>query len=147
MKRIRNKEYSFKDIKSILPYDYPFIFIDKATLIEVDKKILCVKNVTGNEYYFTGHFKDYPILPGVILIEAMAQSAYLLGKLSANGKDKNYYFAGIKNLRFLKPVFPGDQVVIEIEKKINIKKTLLIEAKASVGSVSVCEAQLMIIER
>lgn len=141
------KEYSFKEIKSILPYDYPFIFIDKATLIEIDKKIVCVKNVTGNEYYFTGHFKDNPVFPGVILIEAMAQSAYLLGKLSAKGKHKDYYFAGIKNLRFLRPVFPGDQIVIETEKKINIRKTLLIESRASVGSASVCKAELMIVER
>lgn len=143
----KKKEYSFKEIKSILPYEYPFLFIDKATLIEIGKKIICVKNVTGNEYFFAGHFKDNPVLPGVILIEAMAQSAYLLGKLSAKGKNKEYYFAGIKNLRFLKPVFPGDRIIIEIEKKIDVKKTLLIEAKAFVDSVSVCKAELMIIER
>lgn len=143
----RKKEYSFKEIKSILPYDYPFLFIDKAVLIESAKKIVCIKNVTGNEYYFMGHFKDNPVLPGVILIEAMAQSAFLLGKLSAKKKNTEYFFAGIKNLRFLKPVYPGDQIKMEIKVKTKIKRASLIEAEAFVGAVCVCRAELIITER
>jgi 3-hydroxyacyl-[acyl-carrier-protein] dehydratase len=144
---IRGKEYSFKEIKAILPYDYPFLFIDKAIFIETDKKIVCVKNVTGNEYYFAGHFKDNPILPGVILIEAMAQSAYLLGKLSAKNKNVEYFFAGINDFRFLKLVYPGDQVRMEIKVRTKIKKALLMKTEAFVGPVCVSKGELMIIER
>lgn len=138
------KEYSFKEIRSILPYDYPFLFIDKAVLVEVDKKIICTKNVSGNEYYFAGHFKDNPVLPGVILIEAMAQSAYLLGRLSEKKKNIMYHLGGIKNLKFFKPVYPGQQIIIEVEKRIKIKKAELIDAKASVGSSLVCRGELII---
>lgn len=136
------KEYSFKEIKSILPYDYPFLFIDKATLVEAGKKIVCLKNITGNEYYFSGHFKDNPVLPGAILLEAMSQAAYLLGKLSAQGKNSEYYLAGVKNLRFLKPVYPGDQITIMVEAKTNIRNTQLVEVKAFVGSSLVSKGEL-----
>lgn len=143
----KKKEYSFKEIKSILPYDYPFLFIDKASLIEVDKKIVCIKNVTGNEYYFAGHFKDNPVLPGVILLEAMSQAAYLLGRLLAKGKNSEYYIAAVKNLRFFKPVYPGEQITIEVEIKTKIRNTELINAKALVGSTIVCKGELVIAKR
>ncbi|TBR16642.1 beta-hydroxyacyl-ACP dehydratase [bacterium] len=149
--RIKN-EYSFKDIKALLPYDYPFLFIDKAVSVTVDEKITCIKNITGNEYYFSGHFKDDPIVPGVILIEAMAQSTYLLGRLSAlycNKKVKvqvkrgRYYLARIQDLRFFKPVYPGDQIIIHVMIKKKVKNTELVEADVCVKSDLVCHGELI----
>jgi 3-hydroxyacyl-[acyl-carrier-protein] dehydratase len=162
------KEYNFREIKSILPQDYPFIFIDKASLIEIGKKIRCIKNVTGNEYYFTGHFKDNPILPGVILIEAMAQSVYLLGKTSEiegaklllerskrksaeakkmleKVKNTQYYLVGIKRLRFFKPIYPGDQITIDVELTTRVRSTQLAEIKASIGPDLVCKGEFMFV--
>ena len=143
----RRKEYSFKEIKSILPYDYPFLFIDKAILIEKGKKIICIKNVSGNEHYFFGHFKDNPVMPGAILMESMAQSAYLLGVLSWEKKYTECYLGGIKDLRFIKPVYPGDQLTIEIEIKTKIKSAELVTAKAFVDSGLVCKGELIIVKK
>jgi 3-hydroxyacyl-[acyl-carrier-protein] dehydratase len=162
------KEYSFREIKSILPHDYPFIFIDRATLLEIGKKIRCIKNITGGEYYFAGHFKDNPIMPGVILIEAMAQSVYLLGKVSAiegaklslethkkkpaevrrmleKVQSKQYYLAGIKRLRFFKPIYPGDQIIIDAEITTRLRASQLAEIKASVGSDVVCRGEFIFV--
>ncbi len=148
------KEYSFREIKELLPYGYPFLFIDKAVLIKTGKRIRCLKNVTGSEDYFRGHFKDNPVMPGIILIEAMAQSAYLLNKVSSlygrlSARSKNpppYYLARIKDLRFFRPIYPGDQVNIDIEIKIKIKNTELVEAKAYVGRHLACQGELVFAE-
>jgi 3-hydroxyacyl-[acyl-carrier-protein] dehydratase len=133
----------------LLPYAYPFLFIDKAVLV-APKKIVCIKNVTGNEYYFAGHFKDNPVMPGVVLVEAMAQSTYLLARLSflrrgpvKHKKNIGYYLACIKDLRFLKPVYPGEQITIEIKIKTKIKNTELVEAKAYSAGELVCKGELI----
>jgi len=143
----KKKEYSFKEIKSILPYQYPFLFIDKAALIKKGKKIICTKSVSGNEYYFVGHFKDNPVMPGAILMESMAQSAYLLGALSWDKEYSVCYLGGINDMRFIKPVYPGDQLTIEIEIKTRMKNAELVEAKAFVDSNLVCKGELIIVKR
>ncbi len=147
------KEYTFKEIKALMPYDYPFLFIDRAVLVEPGQRIICQKNVSGNEQYFAGHFKDDPVMPGVILIETMAQATYLLNRLSSGSvKTSNkkaplrYYFAGIKNLRFLKPVYPGDQVTVEISMLTRFKMSQLVAAKALVRQELVCQGELMFVK-
>ncbi len=140
------KDYSFKDIKGLLPYDYPFLFIDKGTLIERGRKIRCIKNVTGNENYFRAHFKDEPIMPGVIIVEAMAQATFLLEVISAKNIKANSrrgYLARIKDMRFLKGIYPGDQINIEVEIKTRVGNTELIEAKAFVDGNMVCKGELI----
>jgi 3-hydroxyacyl-[acyl-carrier-protein] dehydratase len=163
------REYSFREIKLILPQDYPFLFIDKATLVEIGKKIKCIKNVTGNEYYFTGHFKDNPIMPGVILIEAMAQSVYLLGKVSQiegaklllkthkkrakeakrvleEAQNTQYYLTGIKRLRFFRPIYPGDQITIDAELTTRVRNAQLAQIEASVGPDLVCRGEFIFVK-
>ena len=101
-----------KDITKVLPHRYPFLLVDRILEMEKGKRIVGIKNVTFNEPFFQGHFPDYPIMPGVLLIEAMAQTGGVLA-LSYEPdmvKDKKFYFSSIDKVKFRKPVLPGDQV-------------------------------------
>jgi len=106
-----------RGVLSYLPHRFPFLLIDRVRECEPGKRIVAIKNVTVNEPYFSGHFPDRPIMPGVLILEAMAQAAAILG-FQTLGKRPNddlmYYFAGIDNARFKKPVVPGDQLEIEV---------------------------------
>ena len=129
-----------------LPHRYPMLLVDKVILLEKDVRIQAVKNVTFNEPYFTGHFPHRPVMPGVMILEAMAQSAALLSFASMTeepGENTVVYFAGIDNARFKKPVEPGDQLILEalIERvKAGIYKY---QAIATVDGVQVASANLM----
>lgn len=103
-------------IMAILPHRYPFLLIDRVLEIERKKKIVAIKNVTVNEPFFQGHFPEYPIMPGVLIMEAMAQAggAMLLTEVE-DRKDKLIVFTGIEKARFRRPVVPGDQLRIEVE--------------------------------
>ena len=110
-----------KDIHEILeylPHRYPFLLIDRILDYEKDVSLTALKNVTMNEPFFTGHYPGHPVMPGVLLIEVMAQAAALLAALSANvkGGDSNlvYYFVGTDKVRFKRPVQPGDQLKIDV---------------------------------
>jgi 3-hydroxyacyl-[acyl-carrier-protein] dehydratase len=105
------------DIMAILPHRYPFLLIDRVIEIERHKRIVALKNVTANEPHFVGHFPDYPIMPGVLTVEAMAQAggALLLTEFSAaEREEKLMVFTGISEARFRRPVTPGDQLRIEV---------------------------------
>lgn len=103
------------EIQSIIPHRYPFLLIDRIIEIEPLKRIVAIKNVTINEPFFEGHFPGAPVLPGVIIIEAMAQAgAVLLLREVKDREDKLLYFTSIEEARFRKPVRPGDQLVIEV---------------------------------
>jgi 3-hydroxyacyl-[acyl-carrier-protein] dehydratase len=105
------------EIMSILPHRYPFLLIDRVVEIEPKQRVVAIKNVTMNEPHFMGHFPDYPIMPGVLQVEAMAQAggALLLTEFSAEERaDKLMVFTGIENARFRRPVLPGDQLRIEV---------------------------------
>ncbi|MCL2760845.1 MAG: 3-hydroxyacyl-ACP dehydratase FabZ [Desulfuromonadales bacterium] len=104
-------------IMQILPHRYPFLLVDRVIEHEVDKKIVCIKNVTINEPFFQGHFPGHPVMPGVLMVEAMAQAGGLLVGLSKSWEfgDKICYFVSVDNCKFRKPVFPGDQLRIEME--------------------------------
>lgn len=110
-------EMDIRGVLSYLPHRFPFLLIDRVRECEPGKRIVAIKNVTVNEPYFSGHFPDRPIMPGVLILEAMAQAAAILG-FQTLGKRPNddlmYYFAGIDNARFKKPVVPGDQLEIEV---------------------------------
>ena len=95
-----------------LPHRYPFLLVDKVKTMELEKSIVAIKNVTMNEHFFQGHFPDFPVMPGVLIIEALAQTAALLTFSEERAEDAIYYFAGIDGARFKKPVLPGDQLIM-----------------------------------
>jgi 3-hydroxyacyl-[acyl-carrier-protein] dehydratase len=138
------------DIHAILkklPHRYPILLVDRVLSIEKGKTIRTLKNVTINEPFFTGHFPHRPVMPGVLMVEAMAQSAALLSfaTLDMDGLDENtvFYFAGIDGARFKRPVEPGDQLVMDIftdRAKAGIFKY---RAEARVDGELACEAMLM----
>lgn len=134
------------EIREYLPHRYPFLLVDRVIALEPGHSIVAYKNVTGNEGFFQGHFPDLPVMPGVLIIEAMAQAAALLSFKSTGVKpDDNsvVYFAGIDNARFKRPVVPGDQLIFDVEithAKRNIYKY---KARASVDGELAAEAELM----
>ncbi len=106
-----------KEIMAILPHAYPFLLVDRIVEIEPGKRVVGIKNVTYNEPFFPGHFPGRPIMPGVLIVEAMAQTAGVLvfNSLPEEDRKKNVFFLGIDNVRFRKPVIPGDQLRMELE--------------------------------
>jgi UDP-3-O-[3-hydroxymyristoyl] N-acetylglucosamine deacetylase/3-hydroxyacyl-[acyl-carrier-protein] dehydratase len=126
----------------ILPHRYPFILVDKIIEFKLDEKIVGVKNVTMNDWFFEGHFPGRPIMPGVLICEAMAQTG---GVLLLNGLEnpdgKLAMFTSINNCRFRKPVVPGDQLLLEVTVKSRRPKIALMEARAFVGNELVAEAE------
>ncbi len=104
------------EIMKLLPHRYPFLLVDRVIEIDPGKKIVGLKNVTMNEPFFPGHFPGHPVMPGVLIVEAMAQvAAILVYSSSEENKDKITYFVGIDNTKFRKPVVPGDQIRLELE--------------------------------
>ncbi|WP_066873763.1 3-hydroxyacyl-ACP dehydratase FabZ [Clostridium mediterraneense] len=104
-----------KEIKEILPHRYPFLLVDKVENIEVGKKIIAYKNVSINEEFFNGHFPNYPVMPGVLIIEALAQAGAIAILTKDEFKGKIPLFAGINKARFKKQVIPGDILKLEVE--------------------------------
>ncbi|MGD0130104.1 MAG: 3-hydroxyacyl-ACP dehydratase FabZ, partial [Terriglobia bacterium] len=108
--------YSIMDIMSFLPHRYPFLLVDRILEIEGDKRIVGLKNVTMNEPFFQGHFPGAPVMPGVLIIECMAQVAGVMIYRDMPDKDKKLiYFTGIENAKFRRPVLPGDQLRVEMQ--------------------------------
>ncbi|BCA80122.1 3-hydroxyacyl-ACP dehydratase FabZ [Desulfuromonas sp. AOP6] len=132
-----------QEILKLLPHRYPFLLVDRIVELEEGKKAVGIKNVTINEPFFQGHFPGHPIMPGVLIIEAMAQVGGLYAiVVNKVGDDKVTYFAGIDNARFRKPVLPGDVLRIELELS-NCKRGLYcFSGKAYVEDVLVAEAEL-----
>lgn len=135
----------FEEIRSLLPQKYPFLFIDKVIEFEEGKRIVCVKNVSGNEPVFVGHFPDFAIMPGVLIIEAMAQASIILFRKSLpaqNNRDTVFLLASVSNARFTKPVFPGDQLFVEIIVEKIVSKGAIIQASVKVDEKAVAKATL-----
>lgn len=132
-----------EDIKRIIPHRYPFLLVDKIVYSDGDKHIVGVKNISINEYFFQGHFPGQPIMPGVLVVESMAQTAGVLLLSKPENAGKFAYFMGIDNVKFRKPVLPGDQLMLEIESVKIKSKTGKVMAKAYVDGLLVCEANLM----
>jgi len=134
------------EILHLLPHRYPIILVDRVLELEVGKKIVAIKNVTINEPFFTGHFPHYPVMPGVLIIEAMAQAAAILSFLTFNKRydsDSLYYFAGIDGARFKRPVEPGDQLRLEVGLLREMRGVGKFDARALVDGQVSAEAQLM----
>lgn len=129
-------------IQKILPHRYPFLFVDKILEMN-DKKVVGIKNVTIDEPFFQGHFPDHPIMPGVLVIEAMAQVAGVGALSMSDNRGKIAYFVSINNAKFRKPVLPGDLLRIEIEI-VRVKLSLIqVRAVAKVDGTIAAEADLV----
>jgi 3-hydroxyacyl-[acyl-carrier-protein] dehydratase len=137
------------DIKEIfehLPHRYPFLLVDRVLDYELGKFIVGLKNVTYNEPFFPGHFPHHPVMPGVVIIEAMAQVAAILAFKTANQRPSDgnvVYFAGIDECRFKRPITPGDQIIIRAELLRHMRGVWKFSAKAHVGEDLAAEAVLM----
>ena len=133
--------YSIMDIMSFLPHRYPFLLVDRILEIEGDKRIVGLKNVTINEPFFQGHFPHHPVMPGVLIVEAIAQAggALLLTEVE-DRHTKLMFFTGIERAKFRRPVVPGDQLRIEIEVKTWRGNAVRMEGKAFVGDQRAAEA-------
>jgi len=134
-----------EEIRRILPHRYPFLLVDRILTMELGKRIVGVKNVTINEPFFQGHFPGRAIMPGVLIIEALAQTGGILALLSTpeNLGNPSIYLLGVDKVRFRKPVVPGDQLMLELETIRSGQKFWKMQGKALVNQVLVTEAELM----
>ena len=129
-----------------LPHRYPFLMVDRVLALDKGKSIKALKNVTINEPFFTGHFPQRPVMPGVLMLEAMAQAAALLAfdTMGVSLDDKTvYYFAGIDGARFKRPVEPGDQLVMDVTLDRMRSGIFKFKGISRVGDEIACEAELM----
>lgn len=139
-----------QEIKEYLPQRYPFLLVDRIVSMELGKSIIAYKNVTVNEPFFEGHFPHQPIMPGVLIIEALAQAAGVLGFKSQEKKPKDgylYYFVGADDVRLRRPVVPGDQLKLEVNVITNRRGVYRFAAKASVGDKLVGTMNILCAER
>jgi len=134
------------EIMKILPHRYPFLLVDRIEEVEMGKRIVGIKNVTVNEPFFPGHFPGHPVMPGVLIIEAMAQVTAILAYVSSDdsARSKFPYFVGIDNARFRKPVVPGDQLRLEIEAVGCKRGFWTFSGKVQVAGKLVAEAELKV---
>tara|TARA_Y200000002_G_C22475673_1_gene576575 strand:+ start:233 stop:670 length:438 start_codon:yes stop_codon:yes gene_type:complete len=129
-------------IKELIPHRYPFLLIDGIQTLTPNESAIGIKNVSVNEPFFEGHFPDRPVMPGVLIIESMAQTAGCLVVVSLGkaSEDKLVYFMTIENARFRKPVVPGDRMVINVQKLRSRGSVFKFSGKAFVGEVLAAEA-------
>ena len=138
------------EIREYLPHRYPFLLVDRVIELELGKSILAYKNISVNEGLFQGHFPDHPVFPGVLIIEAMAQAAGILGFKTMNKKPAEgsiYYFAGVDKARFKRPVVPGDRLMLAasiVSEKRGIWK---FDCRASVEDEETCSATILCADR
>jgi 3-hydroxyacyl-[acyl-carrier-protein] dehydratase len=136
---------TLEEIKRILPHRYPFLLVDRILSIELSKRIVGLKNVTANEPFFVGHFPHNPIMPGVLIIESMAQVGGILALLSTPEHLGNpeVYLMSLDKVRFRRPVVPGDQIIQDIQVLRPGKKFFKMVGKATVDGTLVAEAEFM----
>ncbi len=131
------------EILTLLPHTYPFLLVDRVLEYEPEKRIVGLKNVTFNEPFFPGHFPTNPVMPGVLIIEAMAQTAGVLAFKSYPHLQGNVFFIGIDNARFRKPVKPGDQLKLVLQVVKHRKEIWVFDGEAFVDDKKVAEARIM----
>lgn len=135
---------NIEDIQKILPQQFPFLMIDRVIEIEPAKKVVAIKNVSVNEQFFAGHFPGRPVMPGVLIIEAMAQASIILfytAKSNSSDKKTSYYLGNVK-MRFLNPVKPGDQMRITVEPVKMLSNVAIVSATANVGDKEVARGEI-----
>ena len=136
-------ELNIDQIKEIIPHRYPFLLVDKVLELEEGKRAVGIKNVTANEEFFNGHFPDYPVMPGVLIIEALAQVGAVAMLIKDENRGRLAFFAGIDNCRFKRQVRPGDQLKLEVEMT-RVRATFgKGKAIATVDGELVCETDIM----
>lgn len=134
------------EILKYIPHRYPFLLVDRVISYEKGKDIVALKNVSINEPFFPGHFPHHPVMPGVLIVEALAQAAAILTlktEDTVNKEDSVYYFVGIDGVRFKKPVMAGDQLILKVAIERQIRGLWKYSARAEVDNQLVTEAQLM----
>lgn len=139
-------ELDINEVLKCLPHRYPFLLIDRVLDYTKDERLVAIKNVTINEPFFPGHFPIRPVMPGVLVVEAMAQACGILSYKTvepAPGGQSVYLFVGIDNARFKRQVIPGDQLRIEVILKRKLRGIWRFEATAHVGEELCCSAELM----
>ena len=137
-------------IQELLPHRYPFLLVDRVLELEPNQRILAVKNVSINEPFFQGHFPGHPVMPGVLVLEALAQAGGLLTQLSIGdaeaGDEKLFYLVKIDNARFSRMVVPGDRLMLEVKLKRMIRNMAMYECSASVDGKQVASADILCAE-
>ncbi|MBU26002.1 MAG: 3-hydroxyacyl-[acyl-carrier-protein] dehydratase FabZ [Gammaproteobacteria bacterium] len=139
-----------KEIREYLPHRYPFLLVDRVIELEIEKRVKAVKNVTCNEDFFNGHFPDHPVMPGVLIIEALAQAAGVLGFKTMDKKPSEgsiYLFVGADDVRFKRQVIPGDQLLLEAEVLRVRAGVWKFGCHASVDGQTVCTATILCADR
>jgi 3-hydroxyacyl-[acyl-carrier-protein] dehydratase len=139
-----------KEIREYLPHRYPFLLVDRVTELNLGKSIVAYKNVTVNEPFFNGHFPDHPVMPGVLILEAMAQAAGILGFKTMDKTPQDgsiYYFVGSDKLRFKRPVVPGDKLQLEATIMSEKRGIWKFECRASVDDQLVASATILCADR
>ncbi|MDD4894460.1 MAG: 3-hydroxyacyl-ACP dehydratase FabZ [Candidatus Omnitrophica bacterium] len=140
---------NIEEIYKILPQRFPFVMIDRVTELEPRKKVVALKNVSYNEEFFAGHFPNNPVMPGVLIIEAMAQASIILfcgGKDACADKKLIYYLGAVKT-RFMHPVVPGDQLIITVEPLKIISRAAIVKAKVQVLDKEVASAEISLVAK
>jgi 3-hydroxyacyl-[acyl-carrier-protein] dehydratase len=137
-----SKSLDIERIKEMIPHRYPFLMIDRVDEVVSNQSAVGIKNVTVNEYFFQGHFPSQPVVPGVLIIEAMAQTAAVLvvETLGSEAEGKLVYFMTIDNARFRRPVGPGDQLRVHVQKQQNRRNVWKFKGEAKVDGTLVAEA-------
>ncbi len=139
-------QLDFEEIKKLIPQRFPFIMIDRITELEPGKRAVAVKNVSGNDMVFIGHFPEKAIMPGALILEAMAQTAIILFATSekgGGGDRKQMYFFGSVKARFLHPAVPGDQLKIKVENVKSLSTGAYVSGEAFVDDKKITEAELV----
>ena len=135
-------------IRELLPHRYPFLLIDRVVEVEPGKRVLCYKNVSGNEQFFQGHFPDRPVMPGVLVIEALAQAGGVLTQMTHGGgiEGRLSYLVKVDNAKFSSMVVPGDRLDLEVELKREIRNMVQYVGTASVDGKQVACAEILCAE-
>ena len=139
-------EMAIREIFNYLPHRYPFLLIDRVISCERNKNIIAIKNVSSNEPYFQGHFPGNPVMPGVMIVEALAQAAGILSFLSSKhdtNRNLVYYLVGVDRARFKKPVIPGDQLRLDVTMGGMVRGIAKFVGVATVAETVVAEAELL----
>jgi 3-hydroxyacyl-[acyl-carrier-protein] dehydratase len=131
------------EIRELIPHRYPFLLVDRIEVLEPGVRAVGIKNVSQNEQFFQGHFPDYPVMPGVLIIEALAQVGAVGVMAGGEHRDKLALFAGIDGVRFRRQVLPGDVLTLEVEIGRLKGRAGRGTGRATVGDERVCEAELM----
>jgi 3-hydroxyacyl-[acyl-carrier-protein] dehydratase len=143
-----NGGFGIDEVMRRLPHRYPFLLVDRVQECVSGERVVALKNVTANEEFFAGHFPGRPVMPGVMILEALAQSAGILAFVTANvypDENVRFYFAGMDKVRFRRPVVPGDQLVLRATLERRIRTIWKFATAAEVDGEEVCTAEMMVI--